>query len=445
MQTKLNTALHGVGLEHQGKLTISQQNVFEAIKQAVNGTDTKQLYIDARGGSGKTFLLNIALYYIRTLDLDAIALAVAFTGIAAQLLQGGRTFNSRFKFPLKPNETQSCNISKGTGLAKLIKKARIIVWDEAPMSNKVLMEGLDRTLKDIMENHEPFGGNVIILAGDFRQLPTIIPNATRLQIVNASIKRSSLWKYFKVMKLTENMRIKRSGNNPMLIEFDKWLLQVGDGNIEPIEEDERYVKLPDHLCTEIEDNYDTMKDEAIYFVFGNIKLRSEKNDWHDYVSTRAILAPRNDAVNELNYACLDQLPGEEVIISSIDTTTNADDSAQYPTEYINSLETSGVPPHKLRLKKGCVVMLLRNLNIEGGLCNGTRLIVKDIVHGRLLKAIIANGQNKGKTVLICKVQMSPADEKVFEFEWKRLQFPVNLAFAITINKSQGQTLDSVAV
>ena len=152
MQTLLNKALQGEGPDFQGKLTTLQQKVFEAIKQAVHGAGPKLLYIDARGGSGKTFLLNIGLYYIRTLDLDAIALAVAFTGIAAQLLQGGRTFNSRFKFPLKPNETQSCNISKSTGLAKLIKKARIIVWDEAPMSNKILLEGLDRTLKDIMEN-----------------------------------------------------------------------------------------------------------------------------------------------------------------------------------------------------------------------------------------------------------------------------------------------------
>ena len=97
------------------------------------------------------------------------------------------------------------------------------------------------------------------------------------------------------------MIIKMSGNNPMLIEFDKWLLQVGDGNIEPIEEDGRYVKQSDHLCTNIKENYDEMMQEVIRFVFGKIKLRYEKNDWHDYVSTRAVLAPRNDAVNELNF------------------------------------------------------------------------------------------------------------------------------------------------
>ena len=178
--------------------------------------------------------MNIVLYSLRTLDLDAIPLAVAFTGIAAQLLQGGRTFNSRFKFPLKPNETQSCNINKGTGLTKLIQKAKVIVWDEAPMSNRILLEGLDRTLKDIMDNNQPFGGKVVVLAGDFRQLPTIIPNATRVQIINASIKKSNLWEHFKVKKLNENMRIKRSGNDSSLIEFDKWLLQVGDGNIESV-------------------------------------------------------------------------------------------------------------------------------------------------------------------------------------------------------------------
>ena len=62
-----------------------------------------------------------------------------------------------------------------------------------------------------------------------------------------------------------------------------------------------------------------------------------------------------------------------------------------------------------------------------------------------MKATIANGQHKGNTVLIPKVLTQPADFDTFGFEWERLQLPVKLAFAMTINKSQGQTLEKIAV
>merc|ERR1711873_284547 len=75
--------------------------------------------MDARGGIGKTSVLNRTLDYARLLDEDSFGIGVAFTGIAAQLLKGGRTFNSRFRFPLKPDNRSMCNISRQSGLAKL--------------------------------------------------------------------------------------------------------------------------------------------------------------------------------------------------------------------------------------------------------------------------------------------------------------------------------------
>ena len=125
MEQELNLALNGEGSECKGKFTASQQRAFDCIRNAVEGKGSdKRFYIDARGGTGKTFLLNRLLYHVRLMDNSAIAIAVAFTGIAAQLLQGGRTFNSRFKFPLKPDTTATCNISKQSGLCKLIKRQK---------------------------------------------------------------------------------------------------------------------------------------------------------------------------------------------------------------------------------------------------------------------------------------------------------------------------------
>ena len=338
MAHDLNIALNGEGPQQKGKFTASQQRAFDTIKEAVLGRNNhKQIYIDARGGTGKTFLLNRLLYDIRLLDHDAIAIAVAFTGIAAQLLQGGRTFNSRFKFPLKPDSRATCNISKQSGLSKLIQKAKIIVWDEAPMSHKVLLEGLDRTLQDLMDCKQPFGGKVIVLAGDFRQLPTVIPKASRAQIVAASFKKSYLWQKFKVMRLNENTRIQNNGNDVTLRDFDQWLENLGDGKLQPIEEEDSFITLPEDLCVKIDENQvEQSRNNAIDFTFGDIATQSALPEWMEFVASRAILATTNQCVDEINNVCLDKLPGDEIIIPSADATVNPDDATHYPVEYINS-------------------------------------------------------------------------------------------------------------
>ena len=115
MEQQLRIALHGEGTNHRGKLTVSQLAVYEAVKAAVQGNSPNtQIFIDARGGTGKTFLMNRLLYYVRTLDPDSIALAVAFTGIAAQLLQRGRTKNRVAS--LKPYERRTAQAFLDQGI-----------------------------------------------------------------------------------------------------------------------------------------------------------------------------------------------------------------------------------------------------------------------------------------------------------------------------------------
>jgi ATP-dependent DNA helicase PIF1 len=113
----------------------------------------------------------------------------------------------------------------------------------------------------------------------------------------------------------------------------------------------------------------------------------------------------------------------------------------YPTEFLNSLNFSGVPPHKLLLRVGCPIILLRNLT--GGLANGTRLIVKRFGE-RVIEAEVATGPAKGEVVCIPRVAITPSDTSM-PFTLRRLQFPVRPAFAMTVNKSQGQTLKMVGL
>ena len=126
------------------------------------------VFIDARGGCGKTFILNAILAAVRSLDPDGcVALAMGTTGIAANLLQLGRTYHSRMKAPLTPTEDSTLQISAQSSLAKLVRMARLLMIDEATMLDRFQLEALDRSLRDLMGKSDlVFGGKVLVLAGD---------------------------------------------------------------------------------------------------------------------------------------------------------------------------------------------------------------------------------------------------------------------------------------
>ena len=120
------------------------------------------------------------------------------------------------------------------------------------MGHNNLLESLDRLLQDLMGNNEPFGGKVVILGGHFAQLPTVLPRASRAQIISASLKKSFLWSKFKVLKLNENMRVLNNGDDTKLKEFDQWLEQLGEGKIPYLDEYSDNIQLPQDLCSEID-------------------------------------------------------------------------------------------------------------------------------------------------------------------------------------------------
>ncbi|KAL7295133.1 hypothetical protein TKK_0011600 [Trichogramma kaykai] len=110
---------------------------------------------------------------------------------------------------------------------------------------------------------------------------------------------------------------------------------------------------------------------------------------------------------------------------------NQDEVVHYPTEFLNSLDLPGMSRHDLTLKIGVPIILLRNIN-PPRLCNGTKLAVKKLMKN-IIEATILNGKYKGTDVLLPRIPMIPTD---MPFEFKRMQFPIRLAFAMTINKAQ---------
>ena len=174
------------------QFTSEQQAIFDVVLEAVNNELELCLFIDARGGCGKTYLLNTILSAVRAINGGSIALAMATTGIAANLLSLGRTFHSRLKAPLTPSADSTLQITAQSNLAKLVRTSKLLMIDESTMLDRYNLEALNRTLQDLMGNIKPFGGKILILAGDFRQCLPVVPGATRGEIVRHCINQSPL-------------------------------------------------------------------------------------------------------------------------------------------------------------------------------------------------------------------------------------------------------------
>ncbi|CAN1777370.1 ATP-dependent DNA helicase PIF1 [Linum perenne] len=426
------------------KLNAEQKHAFDQITYSVYNNKGQLFFIEGFGGTGKTFLWKVISMNLRA--EKKVVLCVATSGIAALLMTGGRTAHSRFHIPIDCDSTSTCHIQHQSPVADLIRNTSLIIWDEAPMAHKHCIEALDRTLRDVLNCDElPFGGLTMVFGGDFRQILPVIPKSTRTETVNSSLKRSYLWPHFIVIQLHQNMRLKQAGCSQVELaeieSFSNWLLDIGEGKNSSIWGDSE-IEIPYDLRVQRED--DPVAD-IVKSTYPNILQHFSDPI---YLATHAVLAPLHDTVSLINDYMLKLFPGEEECYYSSDSiqfeaANQAEIEAEYPPEFLNSLRIGNFPDHELKLKVGVPVILLRNIDQSMGLCNGTRAIVRTLGTWSIEVEIIT-GTNIGDRVYLPRLTLSNK-QKSLNFTLLRRQYPLALSFAMTINKSQGQTLQNVGL
>ena len=192
------------------------------------------------------------------------------------------------------------------------------------MASKYAVEIMDRTLHDIMNNNRLFGGKIVVLGGDFRQLLPVKVRGTCSETIDLSINRSLSWDKIK-LSLTQNMRAL-----PEEIQFAKFLLNVGDGVLNDINDNLSIYNFSDG-CIASPDV------DIVDYIYGEIFRNKQYRKSINY----AILSPRNTDVNELNENVVNLLDeATEKNYTSIDSTENCDNVGFTDTllpEYLNTL------------------------------------------------------------------------------------------------------------
>ncbi|CAN1174080.1 ATP-dependent DNA helicase PIF1 [Linum perenne] len=278
------------------------------------------------------------------------------------------------------------------------------------MIHRLSFEAVDRAICDIMNtpsegpSYKPFGGKTVLLGG-INLLPI------------------------------------SSGLN-----FPEWVLAVGDGKIPPIIHQTNsamdLIEIPEQFIIV---HSPTPVADIVARVYPDFTKNYQSVA---YIRTRAIVTPTNQVVSDINDYVLTRIPGDAKTYLSSDTLATTGPNQQrmeleYPTEFLNSLTFNGMPEHRLQVKSYSIVMLLRNLNPSAGLCNGTRILLTHL-GDHTLRGLIIGGSHEGTIAIIPRIVLDKTDPN-WPFTLKRRQYPLRLCYAMTINKSQRQTLEHIGI
>uniref|UniRef100_A0A914HUU8 ATP-dependent DNA helicase n=1 Tax=Globodera rostochiensis TaxID=31243 RepID=A0A914HUU8_GLORO len=357
-------------------------------------------------------------------------LATASTGCAAILLPYGKTAHSTFRLGRDASLDKLPSIPHESFFARRIREAQLIIIDEITMLHNTVIEVIDRVCKEMaISQHKDllFGGKTVIFSGDFKQSLPVVPRESIYAQVTACFQKSPLFAEFTTMKLTINQRMGQGQQ-----EYLQMCRQIGLG-----ETGEHFWIPPQYLVQSSE--------ELIDFVYPDFQqlLGNDKE-----LLRRLILAPHIETCDEVNELMMENVPGQVREYLSTDKPLDERpldiDEIESEVAALNRRNDSGMAPHRLRLKVGCVVVLLINKSDREGLINGTRIVIEQLGDDKIVGRAINGTALGGQVRFFIERTRQVYEEKVpGGIKYERLQFPIKLAFAMTINKGQGQTIDIV--
>lgn len=337
-------------------------------------------------GAGKTFVLN---QFIRLAKADGKHVSVtATTGLAATHL-GGTTIHSWAGIGISDELTPGFVEHMAKGRQEIIEKTDVLIIDEISMLHDFRLDMVDTVCRVVRKKDEPFGGIQIIMSGDFFQLPPINRGDSR---AGGFVVNSTVWQELDptICYLEEQHR-----------QDDEVLLDILNSL--------RAGELRRHHAEKLLE-----------------RVNEEPSDSDSLTELHTV----NIDVDSLNDTRLDELEGDEVFYTQ--TTTGAD-------SYVEALQRSVLAPSVLRIKIGALVMAVKN-SLERKYVNGS--IGTVIGFEPATEYPIVEFKN-GKVVT-----MQPDTWELRDGDKKRAsisQIPLRLAWAITVHKSQGMTLDAAKI
>ncbi|XP_050387625.1 uncharacterized protein LOC126803929 [Argentina anserina] len=235
---------------------------------------------------------------------------------------------------------------------------------------------------DVTRSNLSVGGKLMIFGGDFRQVLPVVPKGTMSQHVEASLVNASFWKDVMILRLRLNMR---SINDH---EFSRERQTVN----------EDMIQIPPSMVIPWvgEVSINQLVNEVFLDVVCHINDAS-------YMVERAIITSKNSNVDVLKEMIIQRHPGLEQVIYSFDQMED-DTRNLYQQEFLNSIAPSSMPLHQLTIKKGALVMFLRNIDPHMGLCNGKRLTCRGL-YNNLIDAEILTREFAGTRVFLPRIAL----------------------------------------
>jgi ATP-dependent DNA helicase PIF1 len=400
-------------------LNTEQQQAFDAI---IAG---KSIFITGPGGTGKSYLIQTLYEHYKLLTGKIIAVT-AMTGCAGLLIgPWAKTLHSWGGIGLGrlPAEQVAAGIAKDSRKKKRWTKTDCLVIDEVSMLTPSLLEYLDKVGRLVRKKDLPFGGLQVVFVGDFYQLPPVSKESTDKRIFAFE---SLLWSQVvqTSVKLTQILRQK----DPV---FQGILNEARVGELSP----------------------------NSYAILETRKTM----DWKRQEIKPTLLFVKNHDVSSINQSKLDKLPGKEHIFEAETTGAPEDIRSDILQMLVEKIDKDASYEPRLALKVGAQVMLLKQLMEEKdkdkdedkddeknkkkkvkspihGLVNGSRGIVTGFDKDGYPRVKFVNG----KEVTVQKEKWSSDSEKDGDGV-TREQVPLRLAYALTIHKAQGASLDSALI